>query len=482
MRGVVFQMRVLLIAMPDTVEYIDNIMRTPSLALSSLAANLTGHDVRILDLVAYKPHLKGILGETIRTFEPQLIGLSAMSFQFATLLRVARHIRSVAPGIPLVAGGYHVTLTAEDENSANWTEVLDFLVRGEGEATLKELTDSLQKGESDFSGISGISYAKDGTWIHNKSRSILDLADIAMPLRDARIATGFNIGTWSMDVAETSRGCPYHCKFCSINHMYGNTNRKFSMERIVADLKNIRSRNTQAVFFADDNIIFDINHLRDICRAIVANDLQDMAYMTQVTAVGIADNPDIAAEMAKANFRIVFVGFESMEPAALKGMSKPTSPEKNRRAAALLREHGIAIIAGCVVGYPDDTWKSITRQYGLMKSLKPDSIYAQYLTPYPKTKVREELLAESLIANIDDYSTYDGFTCNIRTRHLSQATLFRCLKTLTLRKVFDPQMISCNAFRKMFPLSLILPATAKCVIDNLYNILFAKQKPRWFDI
>ena len=355
-------------------------------------------------------------------------------------------------------------------------------MRGEGEATFRELVAALEEGRSDFTGISGLSYREDGRWKHNDERPLQDLADVALPRREVRIAGGFSFGPWSMDVAETTRGCPFRCKFCSIMHMYGSTIRKFAVERIVADLKAIRSRGTQAVFFVDDNITYDIGHLHNVCRAIVENGLQEMIFVTQVTAAGIADNPDLVAEMERANFRIAFVGFESMEPAALKGMRKPSSPEKNRRAAALLRKHNIAIIAGCVVGYPEDTWGSVTRQYNLIKSLRPDSIYAQYLTPYPKTKIREELLAESLVTNPDDFSRYDGFTCNIRTRHLSEAALFRCLKTLTFRKVFDPAMIRVNAFRKMLPLSFVLVNTAKCLLDNMYNILFARRRIRRFDL
>ncbi len=475
-------MRILLIAMPDTADYIDNVIRIPNLALASLAGNLPGHDVRVLDLVAYKPHLREIVAETVGSFHPHVVGLSAMSFQFDTLLRIARFIRSLDSPIILVAGGYHVTLMSRDETAAQWTEILDFLVRGEGEGTFRELLDALEKGDSDFTGILGLSYPTGRQWTHNGERPLQNPAAIDLPRRDARVEHGFYFGPWSMDVAETSRGCPFHCKFCSIMYMYVSNFRKFSLERIIADLKAIRSRGTQSVFFVDDNITYDIDHLFEVCRAIVQNGLQEMMFVTQVTAAGIAARPDLVAEMEKANFRVVFVGFESMEPSALKGMHKPSSPEKNRRAAALLRMHHIAIIAGCVVGYPEDTWKSVTRQYQLMKSLRPDSIYAQYLTPYPKTKIREELLAESLVTNKDDYTRYDGFTCNIRTRHLSEAALFRCLKSLTLRKVFDPDMIRVNAFRKMFPLSFVLVNTLKCVLDNLYNILFARQRGRRFDL
>ncbi len=474
-------MRILLIAMPDTADYIDNITRQPNLALVSLAGNLPGHDVRVLDLVVHKPRLRQPIADILKTFRPQIVGLSAMSFQFDTLLRVGRYIRSLDQQIIIIAGGYHATLMARDESAVQWTDTLDFIVRGEGEETFRELVSAIEKDSSACDGILGLSYRIENRWIHNGERPLLDLTKINLPLRTARLSQNFFFGTWSLDVAETSRGCPFHCKFCSIMHMYGAVFRRFPIERVIADLQNIRARGTQAVFFSDDNITYDVAHFHDICDAIIANGLNDMIYLTQVTAVGLADNPDLVMKMEKANFKVAFVGFESMEPSALKEMKKPTSPEKNRRAAQLLRRHHIAIIAGCVVGYPDDDWESVTRQYRMIKALRPDSIYAQFLTPYPRTRVREELQAEDLITN-NNFSRYDGFTCNIRTRHLSEQELFRCLKSLTLRKVFDPKMIFINAFLRMFPLRYILTNSLKCVLDNFYNVLSAKRKIRHMDI
>ena len=128
-----------------------------------------------------------------------------------------------------------------------------------------------------------------------------------------------------------------------------------------------------------------------------------------MSAVGIAQHPELVADMDRANFRIAFVGFESMDPEALKDMKKPTSPEFNRRAAALLRQHRIAIIAGLIMGYPEDTRESVIHNWHMMEDLKPDLIYSQYLTPYPKTLVRQELMEAGLVVNADDYAKYDNF-------------------------------------------------------------------------
>ena len=132
-------MRILLLAMPDTADVIDYFFRVPNLAIVSLAGNLSKHDVRVVDLVACKPDVGKALKGIVERFKPQLVGMSAMTFQFGTLLKIARLIRAWDTEIRLVAGGYHATLMA-DEIAATYEPVpLDYIVRGEGEETFGEL-------------------------------------------------------------------------------------------------------------------------------------------------------------------------------------------------------------------------------------------------------------------------------------------------------------------------------------------------------
>jgi radical SAM superfamily enzyme YgiQ (UPF0313 family) len=247
------------------------------------------------------------------------------------------------------------------------------------------------------------------------------------------------------------------------------------MQRIVEDLSAIRAHGYKGVFLIDDNITYDPDHFQQVCQTIVAHGLNDLFYITQVAASGIARRPQLAADMARANFRFVFVGFESMEPGVLKGMRKPASPQINREAAALLRRQGISIIAGCIVGYPEDTRESVARQYALIKQLKPDMIYAQYMTPYPKTVIREEMLKEGLIVNEADYSSYDGFSCNTRTRHLSREALYRALKKEAAKAYLSPSLLMNNHLLGTYKTQFIR-AAVKAAVANIYNVLLARQR------
>jgi len=455
--------------MPDSAQFVDFFTRLPNLAIISLAGNLPEHEVRALDLVLFKPHFQTALRQALANLRPQVVGLSAMTFQFDSLLGVSRFIRDFDPTIKLVAGGYHVSLMAR-ELTADVEELpLDFLVRGEGETTFRELVTELEKPAPDLGAIMGLSYRQGQEWVHNPQHPLLELDTLSLPRRQARLANSFYFLDMPMEVAETSRGCPNNCKFCCIGQVYGHTFRRFSVERIISDLKTIRDQGFKAVFFVDDNITYDIDHFRQVCQAIVQHQLNDLCYLTQVTASGIAHHPELVAEMDQANFRIAFVGFESMDPDALKGMKKPTNPEINRRAAAMLRQHRIAVIAGLIGGYPEDTRETVIRNWHMIEDLKPDLIYSQYLTPYPKTPVRQELLEAGLVVNVDDYSKYDGFQCNIRTRHLSRDQLYHLMRGLGFKSNFKISLIVNNRLLRNH-MRYFLHCLGNVMAEGLYNL------------
>ena len=472
-------MRILLVAMPDTSEVLSCSTFMPNLGLVSLAGQLVGHQVRVLDLVAHRPKIRQPLLDQLRSFQPDLVGLSAMTFQFDTLLRIARFIRSTIPSVRLAAGGYHPTLMAR-ELAADPSLPLDFLIRGEGEASLVELVDALQTGRPPDA-VAGLSYRAPDGWRHNPDRPLLDLATLRLPDRAARVCRGFHYYGIPMDVAETSRGCPFNCKFCSITHMYGHSFRPYPMERIAADLRQIRANGAKAVFLVDDNITYDIAHFHRVCQTIVDHGLHDMQYAVQATAAGLAQNPDLVAAMDRANFRTVFAGFESMNASDLQTMRKPTSPDINRRAAALLRQHHMGLIAGIIVGFPDDTRDSIRENMRLFRQLRPDSIYAQYLTPYPKTRLREEMLDAGLVDNPDRFSEYDGFSCNVRTHALSRDELFRLLKAEALRFALQPRQLLDNYFLRHHARN-VLGGVLKIVALDLYNVLTGRRYGQTLDL
>jgi len=105
----------------------------------------------------------------------------------------------------------------------------------------------------------------------------------------------------------------------------------------------------------------------------------------------------------------------------------------------------------------------------MIEDLKPDLIYSQYLTPYPKTPVRQELLEAGLVVNVDDYSKYDGFHCNIRTRHLSRDELYHLMRGLGFKSNFKISLIVNNRFLRNH-MRYFLRCLGNVMAEGLYNL------------
>src|SRR6188474_1362260 len=152
-------MRLLLLSMPDSFEHMPSLaIRMPNGALTSLAGNLDPHhDVAVADLVLAQSSVRATVERLVRTLEPDLVGLSVMTFQRRTAKRIISFIRSFAAGTRIVVGGYDPSLAPDV-----WMHPdVDFIVRGEGELTFRELVRSLER-KTTPADIPGLWY-RDGT-------------------------------------------------------------------------------------------------------------------------------------------------------------------------------------------------------------------------------------------------------------------------------------------------------------------------------
>ena len=86
----------------------------PNGALASLAGNVDPHHrVAVADLILAHGNVAGTVARLVREIEPDVIGLSVMTFQRHTALAIARLVRSMRPAARIVAGGYDPSLAPE---------------------------------------------------------------------------------------------------------------------------------------------------------------------------------------------------------------------------------------------------------------------------------------------------------------------------------------------------------------------------------
>src|ERR1700732_3682723 len=291
-------MNVLLLSMPDSFEHMPPVgIRMPNGALTSLAGNVDAHHrVAVADLILAHRQVRETVTRLVRELDPEVVGLSIMTFQRRTAARIIDLVRALRPEVKIVVGGYDPSLAPEAYENMG----VDYLVRSEGEVTFRELLRAIEQG-SGFDRISGLSYRNGESWVHNPDRPPHRLGDseIRPPNRDARVLKGYTLLGRQVDVIETSRGCTYECGFCSIIEMRGRNFHTHAFERVIADIRDARDHGARTIFLVDDNIMLNVHRFEALCEAIIAAGLNKLDYFVQAMTSSIANHGKTLAPLMR---------------------------------------------------------------------------------------------------------------------------------------------------------------------------------------
>jgi anaerobic magnesium-protoporphyrin IX monomethyl ester cyclase len=422
-------MNVLLLSMPDSFEHTATVtMRMPNGALGSLAGNVDPHHrVAIADLVLVQRTVRETVERLVTTLEPDVVGLSIMTFQRETAGRIAALVRRLRPSVRLVVGGYDPSLAAAVYEQPPW--VVDAIVRGEGDLTFRELLRAWESG-ADPHHVDGLSFRTAAGFVRTPDRRVshLQADDVRLPDRSARVLTGYTLLGRPIDVVETSRGCTFDCSFCSIIEMRGRNFHKWPIERVMADILDARQRGARAIFLVDDNITLDVRRFEALCRAIVDAGVRDVDFIVQAMTSSIAAAGEtLAPLMRRAGFRYVFLGIENIVDEDLQFLRAQAKNAQRgvtggrinatRAAIDVLHRHGMYVVGGLIVGNPQDTHETIEANLEFARRYV-DWPYIQHPTPYPGTPMTEDFRRRGLVVN-ENVSEYDGTTAVVRSEHLS---------------------------------------------------------------
>src|SRR6202158_2332473 len=420
-------MNALLLSMPDSFEHMPpHAIRMPNGALTSLAGNVDPkHYVAVADLILVQRQVRETVTRLVSELNPEIVGLSVMTFQRRTAGRIIELVRALRPGVKIVVGGYDPSLAPEAYREID----VDYLVRSEGEVTFRELLRAIEQGDG-VDRVCGLSYRNGESWVHNPDRAPhrLEDSEIRLPNRDARVLHGYTFLGRQVDVIETSRGCPFDCSFCSIIEMRGRNFHTYSFDRVLEDIRDARDHGARTIFLVDDNITLNVKRFEALCEAIIAADLHKIDYFVQAMTSAIANHGEtLAPLMRKAGFRYVFLGIENIlegDLEFLRASAKNTAREDGHnvgnatlKAVNYLHRNQMYVVGGLIVGNPADTRESIEANLEFARRYV-DWPYIQHPTPYPRTPMTKEFRDQGLIQN-ERLEEYDGTTAVIRTEHLS---------------------------------------------------------------
>ncbi len=263
-------MDVLLIYPHTSTSGIEEGIKVPPLGLAYLGAVLekSGYSVRILDLNA-EPNLSSNFKNILLEDKPEIVGISCLTPFYSAVLSLARITKELT-NARVVVGGAHATALPEELLEST---VIDYVVLGEGESTLVELTDSLLRGKNKPDTIKGIAYIKDNKFYKTTPREYIQNLDVLpFPARHLLPIDKYKSPQYKQSKVTsiiTSRGCPYSCIFCDYRFLMGPKFRRRSPQNVVTEIiECIRKYNIQHVSFRDSTFTFDEKWIYEFCQLI----------------------------------------------------------------------------------------------------------------------------------------------------------------------------------------------------------------------
>jgi anaerobic magnesium-protoporphyrin IX monomethyl ester cyclase len=343
----------------------------------------------------------GLVDRIVRC-RPSIIGLSLifqyMAPEFGNLVEA---LRRAGLGGHITVGGHFPSF--EYEEVLRRVPGLDSVVRFEGEATLVELAHRLSAG-ADWKDVAGIAYRDGERIIANPLRAPEQQLDrLPLPVRD-----GYDYAAEDPPTAALlgSRGCPWHCSFCSIRPFYqaqgGRLRRLREPGAILREMRQLYAEHDVRVFlFQDDDFLAGGPTARAWARSvadeIMASELGGrVAYKINSRSDGI--DRGLLEHLRDSGLTHVYLGVESGDREDLADMAKRMTPETHLEAGRVLRTLDLSFDFGFMLLQPYSTLERVRRNIGFLDEFAGDGwspVTFCRMLPYAGTTMRDRLAADN---------------------------------------------------------------------------------------
>lgn len=336
--------------------------------------------------------------DTLRRQRPKYVVIYDDGFNYLTKMCLT-NMREAAFAMARTAKKTGCTVIVSSSDAADHYEKyfphgVDFVVRGEGEETLKELLTGLERGD-DLATIPGLAFKTEEKSVLTAPRKVMsNLDDLPLPAWDLVDMPAYRTiwedhhGYFSLNIA-TTRGCPFKCNWCA-KPIYGNRYNSRSPLAVVNEIEMLLQDFKPDHFWISDDIFGLkpgwVHEFRDL---VVSRNL-DFRYKIQSRADLLLEAKTVES-LAASGAETVWIGAESGSQKILDAMDKGITLEQIRQATALLRKKGIKVGFFLQFGYPGENLEDIDATIRMVLELMPDDVGISVSYPLPGTKFYEKV-------------------------------------------------------------------------------------------
>jgi radical SAM superfamily enzyme YgiQ (UPF0313 family) len=343
---------------------------------------------------------------------PDLVAITTWTLNSYRAYDIADEFRR--RGVPVIMGGPHTSFHAEEAGGH-----CDAVGVGEAEALWPKMLEDAEHG------CLKACY---------RAELLASLAGFPLPRYDLLNLRCY--GPFKTFVVVSSRGCPFHCDFCSERILLGDHYRSRPAPEVVAEIKYTRARN---LLFGDSNFAGQRSHAMELMEALIPLQVRWSALWP---AYLCTDDPflDLAQ---RSGLLHVNIGFESLHPDTLEAMNKPfNKTSQYGEMLANLRRRGISYSLNFIFGWDGENEGAFQSTLKFLAEHKVPVAYFNILTPVQGTSLHDRLQSEGRILNPQEIDRWPGQFCHIQPPYGTPAALERNVRKMYRDFYSLPSMLS----------------------------------------
>ncbi|MCK4777975.1 MAG: cobalamin-dependent protein [Actinomycetia bacterium] len=428
-----------------------------------------GFDVKIYDAMTKNHYLRDIQRH-IESYQPDVVATTAYTSTYPAASEVIKMAKRVNPSVVTIMGGVHPTFMWE-ESLTELKDVLDFIVRGEGEATTTELL-SVLRDKNRPENVSGIAYLSNGHPVSTSSRPFIENLDSLWPAWDLvnwEDYIYFASDNKRLAVVSTSRGCLEGCTFCSQQLLWRKTWRARKPSEVIKELQILKDKfGVEVVMFADEYPTYDRNRWEEMLDLLIKHNI-GIEILMETRVEDIVRDEDIIGKYKNAGVSHIYVGAEAVTQERLDFFKKNAKVRDSKRAIDLINSTDIVTETSFVLGIPDESDDSIQKTIELAKYYNADMTFFLAIGPWPYSEIYPEL--KPYIAT-KDYSKYNFMIPVVKPKKMSlgevQEALDRAHKEFYMHKMQQVPLMS--SFKREYMKDVFRILKNSCIGDLMKEI------------
>ncbi len=413
---------------------------------------------------------------TIEEVKPDFFVLYDDGFNYLTKMCLTNMREAAFKMIQFAKQRGCVVIVSSSDSTDQYEKYLqqgaDYVLLGEAEMTLLELTTAINRGEKDLMSIQGLAYKQNDAVIKTVKRSVIrELDELPFPAWDIIDIEPYrkmwlkSSGYFSMNMG-TTRGCPFKCNWCA-KPIYGNRYNSRSAKNVVAELKLLKEKYAfDHIWFCDDIFGLKPGWVQEFAD-LVEKEKLSFSFKIQ-SRVDLLLQDDTIKALARSGCKNVWMGAESGSQKILDAMDKGTTVQQIFDATKLLKKNNIYPCFFIQFGYPGETKEDIRSTISMINELLPHEIGISVSYPLPGTvffeKVKNELKEKTNWTDSDELALMFRNTYQpafYKQLHRYVHVSYRKHKAFeNIKKIFtQPGSINLSLLKKAASAVYYIPAT-----------------------